>query len=202
MKRIYVYVALAFVASFAGVSWAARGFPVGVGAWQTVLSTPSGDHGSGDAQSKVREVQRVARSLDTIKNEVLQAATGFALSPCDSTMKQNFVDALTAYVRAWQVKLNCPRLGNMPILCGEEKLRAAVAAFSTPLDERVTTAVAQAFIQPGITSADFSESIRYDMLRFGGPALQPGYSPVCQTQAPVYRTTRPSMPARTPTANR
>jgi hypothetical protein len=202
MNRIHVFVVLAFVASFAGVSWAARGFPVGVGAWQTVLNTPSGDHGAGDDQSKVREAQRVARSLEQIKSEVLQAATGFALSPCDSTMKQNFVDALTAYVHAWQVKLNCPRLGNMPVLCSEEKLRAAVAAFSTPLDERVTMAVAQAFSQPGVTSADFSESIRYDMLRFGGPALQPGYSPVCQTQAPVYRTTRPSRPARTPTANR
>ncbi len=100
MNRIYVYVALAFVASFAGVSWAARGFPVSVGSWQAVLTTPSGDHGVGDDQSKVREIQRVARSLDTIKNEALQAATGFALSPCDSTMKQNLVEALTAYVRA------------------------------------------------------------------------------------------------------
>ena len=132
------------------------------------------------AREKCGEIQRVARSLDTIKQEALQAATGFALSPCDSTMKQNFVEALTAYVRAWQIKLDCPRLANMPMFCGEEKLRAAVAAFSTPLDGRVAAAVAQAFSQPGITIADFSETIRYDMLRFGGPALQPGISPVCE----------------------
>jgi hypothetical protein len=176
MKRIYVYVALAFVASFAGVSWAARGFPVSIGSWQTVFTTPSDDQG------KKRESERVMRSLDTIKNEALQAATGFALSPCDSTMKQNLVEALTAYVRAWQIKLDCPRLANMPILCGEEKLRAAVATFSTPLDRRLAEALAQAFSQPGITSADFSESIRYDMLRFGGPALRPGDSPVCETR--------------------
>ncbi|SDI31325.1 MULTISPECIES: hypothetical protein [Bradyrhizobium] len=200
MKRIYPYVAMAFVASFAGVSWAARGFPVGIGAWQTVFAT--GDHGVRDDQDKKRENERIMRSLDTIKNEALQAATGFALSPCDSTMKQNLVEALTAYVHAWQIKLDCPRLANMPIVCSQEKLKAAVATFSTPLDQRVTDAVAQAFDQPGITIADFPESIRYDMLRFGGPALRPGYLPACQTQAPVYRTTRASRPAQTPTANR
>ena len=199
MKRIYVYVALAFVASFAGVSWATRGFPVGVGAWPTAFA--SGDHGARDDQDKKRENERIMRSLDTIKNEALQAATGFALSPCDSTMKQNLVAALTAYVHAWQIKLDCPRLANMPIVCSQEKLKAAVATFSTPLDLRLTDAVAQAFDQPGITIADFPESIRFDMLRFGGPALRPGYLATCQTQAPVYRITRPSRPARTPTAN-
>jgi hypothetical protein len=183
MNRIYVYVALAFVVSFAGVSWAARGFPVSIGTW------PFGDPVVRDDESKVREIQRAVRSLDAIKQEALQAATGFALSSCDSTMKQNFVEALTAYVRAWQIKLDCPRLGNMPVFCAEGNLRAAVAAFSTPLDARVAAAVAQAFSQPGITSADFSESIRYDMLRFGGPALQPGSSPVCE---PGWRTNAPA----------
>lgn len=183
MKRIYVYVALAFVASFAGVSWAARGFPVGLGAWSTVVT--SSDHGAGDDQDKKQENERVMRSLDTIRNDALQAATGFALSPCDSTMKQNLVDALTAYLHAWQIKLDCPRLGNIPVVCSQEKLQAAVATFSTPLDQRVTDAVAQAFEQPGITIADFPASIRYDMLRFGGPALRPGYLRACE---PRWRT--------------
>jgi hypothetical protein len=174
MKRIYLYVALAFVASFAGVSWAARGFPVSIGSRQTVFTTPSDDQG------KKRENERVMRSLDTIKFEALQAATGFALSPCDSTMKQNLVEAVTAYVHAWQIKLDCPRPANMPIVCSQEKLKAAVATFSTPLDQRLTDAVAQAFDQPGITIADFPESIRFDMLRFGGPALRPGYLPACE----------------------
>ena len=196
MNRIYVYVGLAFVASFAGVSWAARGFPVGIGGSQVVLTTGDQD------QATKRENERIMRSLDTIKNDALQAATGFALSPCDSTMKQNLVDATTAYVHAWQIKLDCPRLANMTIVCSQEKLKAAVAAFSTPLDQRVTDAFLQAFDQPGITIADFPESIRFDMLRFGGPALRPGYVSTCQTRTPVYRTTRPSMPARTPTASR
>src|SRR5882757_1585921 len=174
MKRIYVYVALAFVASFAGVSWATRGFPVSIGAWQTVVITPSDDQG------KKRENERILASLDKIKLEALQAATGFALSSCDSTMKQNLVEAVTAYVRAWQVKLDCPRLANMTIACTDEKLKAAVIAFSTPLDQRLAVVLVQAFSQPGITSADFPESIRYDMQRFGGPALQPGYLPVCE----------------------
>ncbi len=97
MNRIYVYVAIAFVVSFAGVSWAARGFPVGTGSQQMALVTPS-DQGAKNAGH--------GPSLDTIKQDALQAATGFALSPCDSTMKQNFVEALSAYVRAWQTKLD------------------------------------------------------------------------------------------------
>jgi hypothetical protein len=149
MKRIYLYVALAFVASFAGASWAARGFPVGIGSWQAVFATSSGDQGVRDEQSKKRESERVMRSLDTIKNEALQAATGFALSPCDSTMKQNLVEALTAYVHAWQIKLDCPRLANKPTVCSQEKLKAAVATFSTPLDQRVADAVSQTGEYPG-----------------------------------------------------
>jgi hypothetical protein len=196
MNRIYLYVGLAFVASFAGVSWAARGFPLGIGGSQVVLTT-----GDQDTATK-RENERIMRSLDSIKNDALQAATGFALSPCDSTMKQNLVEALTAYVHAWQIKLDCPRIANMPIVCSQEKLKAAVAAFSTPLDQRVADAFLQAFDQPGITIADFPESIRFDMLRFGGPALRPGYLASCQTRTPVYRTTPLSMPARTPTASR
>lgn len=176
MNRIYIYVALAFVASFAGVSWAARGFPVSLGSENVVLTTP--DRGAKNAGHGAPGDR--GPSLDTIKLEALQAATGFALSPCDSTMKQNLVDAMTAYVHAWQVKMDCPRLANVPMFCGDEKLRAAVAAFSTPLDSRLAVAVAQAFSQPGITIADFSETIRYDMLRFGGPALRPGISPVCE----------------------
>src|SRR3954464_4668681 len=135
MNRIYVYVGLAFVASFAGVSWAARGFPVSIGGSQAGL--PTGDQD----QATKRENERIMRSLDTIKNDALQAATGFALSPCDSTMKQNLVEALTAYVRAWQIKLDCPRIANTPIVCSQENLTAAVASFSTPLDQRVTDAV-------------------------------------------------------------
>lgn len=177
MNRIYIYVALAFVASFAGVSWAARGFPVGAGSERMVLTTPA-DRGARNAGHGAPGDK--GPSLDTIRLEALQAATGFALSPCDSTMKQNLVEAMTAYVRAWQIKLDCPRLANVPMFCGEEKLKAAVEAFSTPLDSRLAVAAAQAFSQPGITIGDFSETIRYDMLRFGGPALRPGISSVCE----------------------
>lgn len=178
MNRIYVYVAVAFVVSFAGVSWAARGFPVGIGAWQMTFTSPSGGQGTGDAESKKREAARNEASLETIKLETLQAATGFALSPCDSTMKQNLVDALSAYVRAWQARLDCPRPANMLILCSGESLKAAVTAFSTPLDRRVRTAVEQALSQPGITKMDFPESVRYDMFQFGGNWY--GGSAVCQ----------------------
>ena len=41
----------------------------------------------------------------------------------------------------------------MPTSCTDEKLKAAVIAFSTPVDQRLAVALEQAFSQPGITSA-------------------------------------------------
>src|SRR4051794_13652991 len=35
--------------------------------------------------------------LDALRMDALQAATAYKLSPCDKTMKQNLVEALTAY---------------------------------------------------------------------------------------------------------
>jgi hypothetical protein len=177
MTRMYFYAAIAFATSFVAISWAARGFPMhwsepaSIGSSQPVAST-LGDAGAKDYEPKRRESGPAAQPdtnppLDKIRQEALQAATGFELSPCDSTMKKNLVEALTAYTRAWQTRLDCP----VKLFCSDEKLRAAAQAFSTPLDLRVRKALERAFMQPGIAKTDFPDSVRFDMLAFSGPGL-------------------------------
>jgi hypothetical protein len=190
MNRLYFYVAIAFVTSFGAVSWAARGFPmhwsgpVSISALQPTITSTFGDQSAEDYERKKPESGNTAQSdtnpsLDKIRREALQAATGFEVSPCDSTMKKNLIEALTAYTRAWQTKLDCP----VKMLCSDEKLNAAAEAFSTPLDLRVREALERAFRQPGIAKADFPAAVRFDMLQFAGPGLWAGdESSVCVPQ--------------------
>ena len=165
MNRFYAYVALAFFVSFASVSWSSwstRGVPV-VSTQSAVTIDPSPPGNK-------------PPSLDQIRQDALQAATGFTLSSCDSTMKKNFIEALTAYFHAWQEKANCTRT-----FCGVEQ-KAATETFSTPLDRRIRTAFDDALSQPGISMADFPDALRYDMFRFGNVAPRYAKPTSCQPQ--------------------
>ncbi|KRR12487.1 hypothetical protein CQ12_39035 [Bradyrhizobium jicamae] len=179
MPRLFFYVAIAFVTSFAAVSWAARGFPmhwsgpVSVSSLQPTIASTFGDTSAMDDERKRREsaAQKDTNpSLDKIRHEVLQATTGFEMSPCNSAMKKNLIEALTAYTRAWQTRLDCP----VKMFCTDEKLKAAATAFSTPLDKRIKEALFQAFMQPGIVKTDFPASVQFDVLQFAGPGLWAG----------------------------
>jgi hypothetical protein len=117
--------------------------------------------------------------LDTIRLDALQAATAYAMSPCDETMKSNLIAALTAYTRAWQEKMDCPRPQNMLMFCGDKKLKEVAETFSTPLDIRVKEAMDRAFEQRGIVKTDFPASVRFDVLQFAGPGLWSDPSPIC-----------------------
>lgn len=176
MTRLYFYVVIAFATSFVAVSWAARGFPMHwsgpLSSLQPTITSTFGNQSAQDYERKKRESGHTAQSdtnpsLDKIRLEALQAATGFEMSPCDSTTKKNLIEALTAYTRAWQTKLDCP----VKMLCNDEKLKAAAEAFSTPLDLRVREALEKAFTQPGIAKTDFPASVRFDILQFAGPGL-------------------------------
>ncbi|WP_245310878.1 hypothetical protein [Bradyrhizobium valentinum] len=156
---------------------------------QPAVTSTFGDESAKDYERKRRESGHTAQSgtnssLDKIRLETLQAATGFEMSPCDSNMKKNLIEALTTYTRAWQTKLDCP----VKMFCNDEKLKAAAEAFSTPLDLRVKEALERAFRQPGIAKTDFPESVRFDVLHFAGPGLwaRDESSAVC---APQMRAT-------------
>jgi hypothetical protein len=190
MTRFIVYTCMAFITAFVGVSWAARGFPMRFSNPAIVTTLPPtvtatfGDQSAKDYERKMWEAQHTAQSdgdveLDKIRLDALQAGNAYAMSPCDDTMKSNLIAAVTAYTRAWQKKLNCPRPQNMLMFCGDEKLKQVAATFSTPLDIRVKAALSEAFEQRGVVKADFPDDIRFDVLQFAGPGLWSDESPLC-----------------------
>lgn len=190
MVRFLLYVSMAFATAFVGVTWAARGFPVhlsgpvSVAPLRPTVDATFGDQSSRDYERKMWEAEHTAQSdknprLDKIRLEALQAANAYAMSPCDKTMKSNLIEALTAYTRAWQQKMDCPRPMNMLMFCGDAKLKEVAATFSTPLDIRVKAALHEAFEQRGIVKADFPADMRFDVLQFAGPGLWSDESPVC-----------------------
>ncbi|MFZ2157281.1 MAG: hypothetical protein WAV72_14330 [Bradyrhizobium sp.] len=190
MTRFILYVCMAFVTAFVGVSWASRGFPMhfsgpaGVGPLQPTVTATFGDQSAKDYERKMWEAEHTAQSdkdpkLDKIRLEALQAANAYAMSPCDKTMKSNLIEAVTAYTRAWQKKIDCPRPMNTLMFCSDTKLKEAATTFTTPLDIRVKAALHEAFDQRGIVKADFPADMRFDVLQFAGPGLWSDESPIC-----------------------
>jgi hypothetical protein len=192
MFRFALYALIACAATFAGVSWAARGFPtrafetaatspVAAGSQQTRLTTTFGRQSAEDYQRKMwEEAEDTARSdrdpkLDRMRMEALQTAGAYAMAPCGEFTRLNLIAALTEYTRAWQARMDCPRLLTVPI-CSDKKVREIVATFSTPLDLRVQAALSLAFAKGGIVIHDFPAEVRRDMLQFAGPGL--GYRTV------------------------
>ncbi|HLX17328.1 MAG TPA: hypothetical protein VKS24_19240 [Bradyrhizobium sp.] len=201
MTRFVLFVCMAFATAFVGVTWAARGFPM----WfyyprfanqlQPLVTATFGDQSAKDYERKMWEAEHTAQSdgdpkLDKIRLEALQAANAYTQSPCGETTKLNLIAAVTAYTRAWQRKMDCPRPQNMLMFCGDEKLKEVAAAFSTPLDIRVKAALHEAFEQRGIVKADFPADLRQDMLQFAGPGLWFDESPVCLPRMRAAGTAR------------
>jgi hypothetical protein len=203
MNRFYLIVAMAFVSTFVGVSWATRGFPVGFSQTAGIVEQPAslvqplpalvdstfGDEHAKQYERKMWEAQHTAQSdgdavLDKLRLDALQAANAYAMSPCGDITKQNVIEALTAYTRAWQKKIDCPRPQHMLMFCGDAKVKAASETFSTPLDQRVHDALHEAFEQHGVVQTDFPEDVRFDMLQFSGPGLWINeQSPLCLPRA-------------------
>jgi hypothetical protein len=193
MSRFVIYVGIAFVTAFVGVSWAMRGFPMWSQRPVTELRPAAlpkfGDAGDTEEKRKEREAIAQAESvkdpaLDKIRLATLQAANAYSLSPCDKTMKANLVAALTAYTQAWQRVLNCT---SSRMLCPDANRTRAAATFSTALDNRVKEAVGKAFEQKGIVKADFPNSVHFDMLLVAGQNLWSDEFPVCAHLAAAGR---------------
>lgn len=193
MNRFYVYVGMAFVTAFVGVSWAVRGFPMWsrspVTELQPTITSTFGDTRDTDEKRQLREAteraERVGDSaLEKIRLDTLQAANAYSLSPCDKTMKANLVAALTSYTQAWQRVLDCT---SSRMFCPDANRLRAAATFSTSLDKRVKEAVEKAFEQKGIVKADFPSSVQFDMLLVAGQNLWSDEFPVCARLAVTNR---------------
>src|ERR1700704_1375993 len=124
MTRFILYLCMAFITAFVGVTWASRGFPghfssaVNDGPMQPTVTATFGDQSAKDYERKMWEAEHTAQSdgdskLDKIRLEALQAGNAYTLSPCGETTKLNLIAAVTAYTRAWQKKMDCPRPQNM-----------------------------------------------------------------------------------------
>ena len=107
---------------------------------------------------------------EALRLAALQAASAFALSPCDATMKKNLVEALSAYAKAWTEMAGC-KFG----ICGGDhgRIDTAAANFSTPSDMRVRAAVRTAFEKGGISRDDFPGSIRLWVTMLAGDPGDP-----------------------------
>jgi hypothetical protein len=92
---------------------------------------------------------------DKLRSAAMTAGEAYALMPCDSNTKANFVAAVSAYAKAWRDKMGCGFSG-----CNEQKLNAATVAFSTPFDQRVHNSVRAAFNKGGVSIYDFPPPLR------------------------------------------
>ncbi len=163
--RFGLIAAAAFAAAFVGISWAARGFPL-----MTVGATPLKPDAriptfAQSVKAGIRKDWTNSKTSqsdgdkerDALRLAALQAANAYSLSPCDKTLKQNLVEAMSAYAKAWASKAGCS-YGS----CGgdDRRIDAAAAAFSSPADMRVREAVEKAFGQGGVSIQDFPAAIR------------------------------------------
>jgi hypothetical protein len=173
--RFSIVAAGLFAMAFIGISWANKGFPVmanpimanpiiamRVAPLQPDARVPTFEQSVKQGLRKDWENSKTAQGdgdpkRETLRLEALQAATAFALSPCDATMKKNLVEALSAYARAWTEMAGC-KFG----VCGgnDNKIDAAAAAFATPADMQVRAALRTAFEKGGVSRGDFPNSIR------------------------------------------
>jgi hypothetical protein len=190
MHRFLFSACAAAVVSFVCVSWAIRGFPAysvePVGQLRPTLNSTFGDDSAKAGARKAWEAEHTLQSdqnpqLDGLRMDALQAATAYAMSPCDQTMKSNLIAATSAYARGYMKIFDCPN-PDFPMFCSEKKRDNANAAYSTPLDVRVKAALAEAFDQKGVVKEDFAEDVRSTVLQFAGPGLWSDPSPACRLQ--------------------
>ena len=186
MGRFIVYASMAFITAFVGVFWAMRGFPMSLpepAAGRPLQ--PTVDLAFGDNRSEKKRELLVEQQLqspdnakrDPLRADALQAATGYALSPCDKTMKANLVAAMRAYAAAdYQIRKCNVMLGTC-----DAAFEKATAVYSTPFDLRVRKALEEAFEKGGISKADFPSELQMSVMMFangqGNPVSQ------CQNSA-------------------
>jgi hypothetical protein len=190
MGRFILFIGMAFVTAFVGVSWAGRGFPlsfsspVQVKPLQPTTDAYFGDDHAKEGLRKDWEAQHTSQGDDdtkrnAIRMDTLQAANAYAMSPCDTTMKANLIAALSTYTRAWQATLGCKRNFLGQLICSDQKFKEAAGSVDTPLDRRVKTALEAAFEQKGIVTADFPKDVQEDVKPFTSPDFWSDQSPTC-----------------------
>jgi len=159
-----------FGLTFVGVSWAQKGFPVMVAGIAPMKPDsrsrlPTFEESVIDGLRQEWENSKTSQSdgnaaRDKLRLDLLQAANAYAMSPCDDTIRSNFVTALTDYVRAWHEMAHCsPGVGGCPRR-EDDRFEAAAAAFRAPADIRVHEAAQKAWEQGDLSRDDFPSPLR------------------------------------------
>ena len=157
-----------FALMFVGASWARQGFPVmtyRVVPLQPSASIPTFNQAVKEGQRKDWVNSKTNQSdgnpaRDKVRQELLEASTAYSLSPCDETMRKNFIAALSNYTQAWYDLAFCkPGVGECA-RNSDERLDFAAAAFKTPADANVHKAMREALEQGGISATDFPAGLR------------------------------------------
>jgi hypothetical protein len=178
---------MTFITAFVGVFWADRGFPVRIPNLASVeplpprLKTSFRDNSSEEKKRELLVEEELQNPENAKRNplraDALQAATGFALSPCDKTMKANLVAAARAYATPFYEMRKCnPRSGDC-----QPVFDKAIAAYSTPFDLRVRNALHEAFEKGGISGADFPPELQLTVASLASSAGSPVSA--CETSA-------------------
>lgn len=162
MSRLVLFISIAASTFVIGV-WGSRGFPIRLFSpaavpLQATVNTTFGDDSS--QKRRDRQVQDVLNDPENAKRhpqrmDTLQAATGYALSPCDKTMKTNLVESLRVYATGFNDMRRC----NVMFANCDPVFEKATATYSTPLDKRVQAALHEAFEKGGISKNDFPPAI-------------------------------------------
>jgi hypothetical protein len=159
--------------TFVGISWGNKGFPVmamRIEPLKPDARIPTFEENVKKGFRRDWEESKTSQSdgnkeRDRLRLMTLQAATAYELSPCDSTMKKNLIEAMTAYTKAWAQIAGC-QTG----VCDRDvkKIDAAAAAFTTPADKRLHEALRKAIDKGGINRDEFPRSIRPWVMQWSG----------------------------------
>ncbi|HEY8332420.1 MAG TPA: hypothetical protein VIQ05_01395 [Tardiphaga sp.] len=168
MNRLFLFVSIVAATFIVGV-WAARGFPTHSLFRPPVAQLqPTLDATFGNDQSEERRERRAQQALadpdnakrNPLRMDALQAATGYALSPCDAGMKANLVAATRAYAAGYGEFAKCnPMFSNC-----DPVLEKANVMYGSPLDLRVRDALHAAFEKGGISKQDFPPNMQMSVM--------------------------------------
>jgi hypothetical protein len=159
--KFYIAVGIAFLAAFAGISVAMRGFPTIGSGGMVALPASAAVRQTLDAQARQSAYDP---DLNRLRHTTMQATYAFMVSPCDDKNKARLIEAATDYAKAFIARTNCSLLS-----CSRDKLEAAGAAFDTREDRKVQGALSEAFARGGIGAADFPVGRQMAMLGIIGP---------------------------------